>query len=296
MNPDVKKNLLADLSFMGKVARDDFQFRDSILAWKRGQPLGLGPSFPMLALGNHFLLQTSGLTDFCVLGDDLAFIGNKDKLLYNFDQIGIETSPSKTITSDKVAEFAGYFITDRYILPSGKFRNVSDRSFLDLAKHIGPKIRSILPPRQRKIFDIVKDIPEEFGGLGFNPKGVSMMDRLSTKYGEIAFNCYLDKPLDSEITRIDPGEFFRRLSINISYKNNLPFELMKSELRRPASASDRISMEHGISNKVSTEVRSNMSPLNKPISDPRGPTTLDLMEKKFLPRKNTSKVKNTFGL
>jgi hypothetical protein len=113
-----------------------------------------------------------------VVGDDVA-ITNKDlALLYEEVMVllGVTVSKSKTIISKTVTEFVGHLITADQIVPTVKYRKISDRNFLDVVKTFGLSIVPELQPMQRKIAKVLAYLPEPYG-LGFNPLGLSLKQR-----------------------------------------------------------------------------------------------------------------------
>jgi hypothetical protein len=154
----------------------------------RGQPLGLGPSFFMFAYTHNVLLKgicvKHGLNDndFVVLGDDVC-IGNPELArLYRatLTNLGCKVSESKTITSDKFAEFAGKVILPNKVIHQNKWRDVDNSNFVDVCRQLGPASRVLLSQRQKAVIDAIAEVPVEVGGLGWNPTGKSLSERLSS--------------------------------------------------------------------------------------------------------------------
>ena len=84
-----------------------------------GQPMGLYGSFPLFHLTHYLLLEKlsiecgflrSATMPFFVLGDDVIITDGSVASLYamELESLGVEVSPSKTIQSSDVAEFAGF--------------------------------------------------------------------------------------------------------------------------------------------------------------------------------------------
>lgn len=170
------------------ISRGDWFYKDKKIRWTKGQPLGLYPSFASFALTHGCLLfLLNGLTHdnkFFVLGDDVVIL---DPTLYSRYISTLETlqcpiSESKTLRSRIIAEFAGKIITSQGSFPQLKWRNPSDDNFVDLVKNIGLSILPILKTNQKKIINILKDIPDFLGGLGFNPNGLPLIDRIAKAY------------------------------------------------------------------------------------------------------------------
>jgi hypothetical protein len=156
------------------------------IQWNRGQPLGLYPSFASFALTHGLLLF--GLLDrpfngqFFILGDDVIILDHELAIRYKdvLRRLRCPIAESKSLSSAKLAEFAGKVITPEKVISQLKWRAVSDESFIDIARNIGPRVRQILRPRQLRVISEICDVPEFLGGLGWNPKGLPLEDRLKT--------------------------------------------------------------------------------------------------------------------
>lgn len=138
------------------------------VSWKQGQPLGTGPSFGLMGLTNNLCgmiaCYKSGIPvdSFRVIGDDMI-IDHRALDEYNgliTRCFGGEINHQKTLTSDKVAEFAGRVITPgRVYLKKVSYTDPSDQNFLAIMAQLGPQARSLLRPRQRQAFDEVRFVP-----------------------------------------------------------------------------------------------------------------------------------------
>lgn len=163
--------------------RDTMPSLGPTICWTKGQPLGLFPSFASFALTHGILLL--GLLgrrwdgEFFVLGDDVVILD--DELYYKYRdalaRLGCPVSEPKTISSTKLAEFRSVIFLDDGPCFQFKWRRVSDNSFLDIVRD-NPYIYSILLPRQRNVVDKISGLPSELGGLGWNPKGLPLGDRI----------------------------------------------------------------------------------------------------------------------
>lgn len=170
------------------ISRGPWIFRDKTIKWTKGQPLGLYPSFASFALTHGVMLfLLNGLTHdnkFFILGDDVVIL---DALLYKtyittLETIGCPISESKTLSSSIIVEFAGKIFTSYSKLDQLKWRNPSDDNFLDLVRNIGLSVLPCLKPLQQKIVKVLSQVPDFLGGLGFNPKGLSLTDRIAFGY------------------------------------------------------------------------------------------------------------------
>lgn len=157
------------VQYFKKLARAPYWDGKDVVSWKQGQPLGLYPSFALLGLVNNAIARLAciqaGLTgnEYCALGDDMIIdtraVSNYKRWI---ELIGGEINTSKTLTSNKVAEFAGRIILpDRCILKATKLSDigVSDDQFMQFMLQAGDSGRRLLLPRQRKMWDTFKYVP-----------------------------------------------------------------------------------------------------------------------------------------
>lgn len=177
--PSVDVDLFCDLS----KASWYMPFQGDI-SWRRGQPLGLYPSFGVFALTHGTLLM--GLlgkewnNQFFVLGDDVVILDNQlaEDYYAVLAQLNCPISEPKSLHSNSLCEFGGKIITKSTVISQYKWREVSDDSFLDIARIVGPKSLGLFRPRQVKIINRLSSIPDFLGGLGWNPKGLPLESRL----------------------------------------------------------------------------------------------------------------------
>ena len=140
---DIPKDVL---TFFGIVSRGKWYVPShitggppSFINWTNGQPLGLYPSFPSFALAHGLLVRSFelkyGLSDtFRVLGDDIVIINKDiyDEYMKHLKLLHVPISESKTIISDKIAEFAGGIITKKHIMHGAKWRSPNEKRLLSL--------------------------------------------------------------------------------------------------------------------------------------------------------------------
>lgn len=136
--------------------------------WVQGQPLGLYPSFALLGLTNNLIgwmaAKESGLNpydSFRVIGDDISMDSRMQSNYENYiAAFGGSINHSKTVTSSKIAEFAGRIIEpSRFYLKTVKFCDPSDNNFMEVVSTLGPRAKGILKPRQRKMWEVFKYVP-----------------------------------------------------------------------------------------------------------------------------------------
>lgn len=178
MFPDIEVNLFSDLS-----QASWFMPHRGEISWRRGQPLGLYPSFGAFALTHGTLLlgllNKEWNNQFFVLGDDVVILD--DQLAQDYYQclslLGCPVSVPKSLHSNSICEFGGKIITSSTVISQYKWRDISDDSFIDIAKILGPKSLALFKPRQVKILKRLAPIPDFLGGLGWNPEGLPLESR-----------------------------------------------------------------------------------------------------------------------
>lgn len=144
--------------------------------WKQGDVLGTGPSFGLLSLTNNaaaIISSYQAINDgvlpketkvgncFRVVGDDIVMRSEIEPYYYKIiEALGGEINHSKTLKSDKVAEFAGKVITpDTSYLKAIKYSEPSDKSFMTYMAQLGDQAKYLLKPKQRKVYNLLKEVP-----------------------------------------------------------------------------------------------------------------------------------------
>lgn len=180
MFPNTEVDLFVDLS-----KASWYMPREGEISWRRGQPLGLYPSFGAFALTHGVLLlgllNRGWNNQFFVLGDDVVILD--DQLAQDYYQIlnllGCPVSLPKSLHSSSLCEFGGKIISKSTVISQYKWRDVSDDSFMDIARMLGPRSLSLFKPRQVRMIRRFSQIPDFFGGLGWNAKGIPLEERCS---------------------------------------------------------------------------------------------------------------------
>jgi len=152
-----------------EISRGKWDSPIGVLSWKRGQPLGLFPSFGSFTLTHGLLLlhlnggQHNG--DFFIVGDDVVILKRKLKEDYvsMLDRMHCPWSIDKSIDSNKLCEFAGKIIHPLGVIPQLKWRRMSDDNFLDICRLLGRESRSMLTWRQRRVYDAIAHLCEPIG-------------------------------------------------------------------------------------------------------------------------------------
>jgi hypothetical protein len=158
-----------DISLFEEISRSRWKSEIGDIQWKRGQPLGLYPSFGAFTLTHglllYYLLGKKYENEFFVVGDDVVIIDDDlyKRYINILDIMSCPWSPSKSISSNSLAEFAGKIVLDDRVIPSYKWRKISNKNFLDICRNLGPRSRSLLSRRQRAVFDVVKHLLPPLG-------------------------------------------------------------------------------------------------------------------------------------
>lgn len=188
-------------------------FLNQEVTWKQGDVLGTGPSFPYLTLTNCAVAYCAALqsvddgklpTDvrlsdcFRVVGDDIIMDARiADRYNQFITEIGGEVNHSKTLTSDRVAEFAGKIITkNACYLKAIKYREPSDNSFMSLMSNLGDQAKYLLKPKQRQVYETLKEVP------GIVVPGPWMPDSYGIGLG-LRYQWYLEE-VQPVLDRIEP--------------------------------------------------------------------------------------------
>lgn len=213
-----------DVELIETLSRSVWTFLGSEISWSTGQPLGLFPSFGMFTVTHGFLLWflngCSHNNMFFVLGDDVVILNDNlhKKYMKILSDWNVPWSPDKSISSDSLCEFAGKVITDKYVITQMKWRQISDDNFIDLCSMLGSRSRALLRRRQKAVFDKIAHLIKPFG-LGFNPLGIPLEDRvrltdeaiperklsssLMGLHGVISSNLYLQRNRKIQVDPVD---------------------------------------------------------------------------------------------
>jgi len=189
-NKDDRENWKRLISIFKEVAQSPWFSKENGVVethvFTRGQPLGLGPSFFSFALSHNTLLHdlcrgTDIPESFVILGDDVCIANDRLAELYrqSLDLLGCKISETKSLISQKVAEFAGKIILADEIIPQFKWHDLTDANVVDFCRNIGPKSVNLLSRRQASLIEALSPVPDFLGGVGWNPKGLSLAERLS---------------------------------------------------------------------------------------------------------------------
>jgi len=170
------------ISLVEMISREDWLLpTGEKISWKAGQPLGLMPSYGMFHLTHLAMILSRGISadEVVILGDDVALKGSNAASIYEqlCDDLDLTISQDKTLSSSVLAEFAGHLITRAGHFPVWKWGGINDRNFVDQAKAL-PEAITTFPKKYQKVLGIISQWPEWYGGLGQNPHGKPLRQRL----------------------------------------------------------------------------------------------------------------------
>jgi hypothetical protein len=175
-----------------KFCKLKFGFPGKSLEYTKGQPMGLYGSFALFAYSHHVLLRhiekKIGVFDtYRILGDDIIISNDEvhKQYLLRMKTLGVPISYHKCLDSDLFTEFAGKLISPLGVVDVAKAPSLKDGlvnidQFINYCKVTGTYQYAIkgVPKQYRNFAKRVVALPEHFGGLGINPQGLSVEDRL----------------------------------------------------------------------------------------------------------------------
>jgi len=183
------------IDLFAEISRSHWKSSIGNVQWKQGQPLGLYPSFASFGTTHgyllHFLLGKRYEGEFYLVGDDVVIL---DTSLYHryieaLDLLGCPYSPDKSISSSELCEFAGKVITSKRVVPSYKWRELSDDNFLDIVRNYGRKAVALLTPIQRKVVERIQHCVEPIGlNWSFKDSNLEVMTQATNEiYRKVDF-------------------------------------------------------------------------------------------------------------
>lgn len=175
------------------------------VSWEQGDVLGTGPSFGLLTLTNNASAlcawkqaRSEGVIDeaipwndcFRIVGDDIVMRSQIEPYYTRMiEALGGEINHSKTLKSNRVAEFAGRVITSYgSYLKAIKYSEPSDNSFMSYVAQLGDQAKYLLMPKQRRVYDLFKEVP------GIVVSGPWMQDSYGVPLGP-RYEWYLEEVL-----------------------------------------------------------------------------------------------------
>jgi hypothetical protein len=150
-----------------------------------------------------------------VIGDDIVMDERiLDMYVSNVEAMGGLINHSKTLTSDRVAEFAGRIIfPNRVCRKTYKFRDPGDNSFIEYVSDLGLQAVGLLRARQRRMWDEFKYIPgiAVDGPWSQNSYGEPLDKRLGWALTEVSLLGREDFREDEQKESVEAGYLYTQL-------------------------------------------------------------------------------------
>jgi hypothetical protein len=215
--------LLIDIIEQGRWTVEDFPHN---VFWRKGQPLGLRPSFPLFALTHGILLYSLNFrkwdNSFFVLGDDVIIFDEALHSSYRnvLQDMGVKVSETKSFESKSIAQFAGKTFTPSLSFNQPSWQELESRKLLDVASWWYPGFTKGL--KDEDLIEFVLSLPRPYG-IGRNPDGVPLgEDFIQESYLESLIQYDLDRELKPKRSITVPS--LSRLSyVDSSGKRKLPW-------------------------------------------------------------------------
>lgn len=184
----------------------------------RGQPLGLYPSFAAFALSHHCIVRACNPSFYRILGDDIVIDSDTAKLLReSYQRLGVKLSEQKCFDSDRLAEFAGKVIVDNKFYHQPKHKQLSDRNFVDVVKHL-PGFKKFALPRQRRVLDVLNKVHVKDSPYGLARRYVDIPERplvASYMYSQIVAEVLQGGALEDKVYSSPHKKLQSRLGVRI---------------------------------------------------------------------------------
>lgn len=170
------------IQFYEYIQSFPYNFYGEPLRWVRGQALGMYPSFGTFTLTHGMMLYAlnnfSHNNKFFVLGDDVIILD--PELAQSYEQFLIDCdipyAPHKTISSNRIAEFAGHIYTGDSKFRVPKWKPLNRRNILEQISEWGLSLIHLLPKDYWEVTTRVASLPSPWG-CDLNPQGLSLDDR-----------------------------------------------------------------------------------------------------------------------
>jgi hypothetical protein len=197
---------IPDIHLFGCLSRSQWLSPLGTIRWRRGQPLGLYPSFAVFTVTHGMLLKflrgkkwRKDNPSFYVLGDDVVILEDDlyHRYLETLESWSCPHSPDKSISSNQICEFAGKVITGESVTPQYKWREMSNDNFVDITRQLGIRSRILLTKNQKAVFDKIKHCTLPLG-LNFSYPGSSLesMEQLTRQTLCLSERSVLDSLVD----------------------------------------------------------------------------------------------------
>lgn len=165
---------------------------NQLLKYTKGQPMGLYGSFNLFAFSHHVLLQSIekkvGVKNtYRILGDDIVIANDEVHTRYIecLNLLHVPISLDKCLDSDIITEFAGKVITSSGAITTANGTSaqiLNPDQFIQYMKvsHSPVSVLNSVPQKYRDFARKMAMLPVQFGGAGWNPSGIPLIDRLTS--------------------------------------------------------------------------------------------------------------------
>jgi hypothetical protein len=275
----------ADLDLFGLVSTGPYKdsHTGDTIKYAVGQPMGLYPSFGAFAYTHHNVVKSVNPKFYRILGDDIVIDSDSIQDLKDvYKELGVKLSESKCMYSDHATEFAGRIITHDRVYVQPKIRSISDNSFLELARNIGPTSLGMLKPRQKKVLKLFSEVPKDLHpyGMNWNPKGKSYDQRVTES--QPILDLY-EKKMDrfcstasKTLSDLKLQLLLQQKEFAVSLEVNRKTQIESFESKTLAFAG--VTCAEFCDRPIGWHI-----PLSTRDSDPRGISTLQVIEKLYKP-------------
>jgi SHS2 domain-containing protein len=144
----------------------------SEVQWSVGQPLGMKPSFALFSCTMHALIRGIAFSighspqgSYHQCGDDhVGFDPPVEKIfIETLESLGVEVSPTKSIISNRVAEFAGFLIRSDVGFRPGKWKSLTQDTAIQYCMDPDFRVSTFFPPAVCKLIDRLRRRPFPYG-------------------------------------------------------------------------------------------------------------------------------------
>ena len=294
-----------DLELFALVSRGDWALPPNpaklpSIRWNVGQPLGLYPSFAAFAISHHRLVELAEPKFYRILGDDIVIdvdAGKRLKSLYKC--IGVPLSEDKCFTSDRMCEFAGKVLyKTNHVEPilQPKWRELSDRNFVILRRNLGRGVNRYLRSRQLKVVKVLEHLLTEHNS-DFGLKDIRSL-KTASEY-QLSSDIAMALSQEDLETRSSPASrALKELKTHILIESvrtvHGMFEQIVPETTLKCGNSEETLLERvGVNTADFPENKAPSSWAQTHTDgggDPRGATTLDVLERKIEINEISSKI------
>lgn len=179
----------------------------TLVKYEVGQPMGFGPSFHLACLSHYYLVMALAMDSslqmsfqevnksVTIVGDDIVIRHEGLASLYRsaMEQLGVEINMTKSVISDRYAEFCGKMIDELGPIESIKTRHIkSQDQLIRTLEFYGSKGFDHLEPHEQ-VWALKAVLPDFLGGIGFKPDGMSYKEYLKAlNVDKISYSLLLD--------------------------------------------------------------------------------------------------------